>query len=372
MRTIRASVSGLAGRVADQADPVADHDRRAAQLAGPHRGDRRPGGPRPGRRCSGPGRRRSPRPVDGVVVLGPVLGARAGAAPPGRTRTSSRRTRAALSAAPRRDGSSRARSAVHSAGNSGMRLGGAGDVVDARRPAPRRPMTAAAWPSGGRRRSRHGAAVQRARAGSASPSAVSSTSPPSAVDLGGQRGQPVGLVAADVRDAAQPRRAGRPARPARRRSGSARRRRAGRRRAGELRPVPVTVRPSRRGSTVRPAARADRAGWSPACVVCGGQPATVTCPPVTRAAARNGAALDRSGSTASPGRRPARARPARCPARRRRPSTPRVAQHLHGHLDVRREGTGGAVVADVTPSSKPGAGEQQPGDELATTPRRRW
>ena len=38
--------------------------------------------------------------------------------------------------------------------------------------------------------------------------------------------------------------------------------------------------------------------WSPGCVVCAGQPVTVTSPPVITAAARNGAALDRSGSIA--------------------------------------------------------------------------
>ena len=37
------------------------------------------------------------------------------------------------------------------------------------------------------------------------------------------------------------------------------------------------------------------AGW----VVCRGQPRTVTVPPVTRAAARNGVALTRSGSMVS-------------------------------------------------------------------------
>ena len=53
-RTIRARVSGVAGHVADQGDPVADDDAAPAQLARLHRDHlvrRRPG------RCSGRGRR---------------------------------------------------------------------------------------------------------------------------------------------------------------------------------------------------------------------------------------------------------------------------------------------------------------------------
>src|SRR6476469_6994453 len=65
----------------------------------------------------------------------------------------------------------------------------------------------------------------------------------------------------------------------------------------ETSPVPVTVRPSRASDTSAPIASRMSRIASPACVVCCGHPGTVTRPPVTSAAARNGAALDRSGST---------------------------------------------------------------------------
>ena len=69
----------------------------------------------------------------------------------------------------------------------------------------------------------------------------------------------------------------------------------------------------------RPSRRGCRAARRRAWVVCCGQPGTCTRPPVTRAAARNGAALDRSGSTCDvEGVDLARARPARCARRRRR------------------------------------------------------
>ena len=96
-----------------------------------------------------------------------------------------------------------------------------------------------------------------------------------------------------------------------------------------------------------------------------GQPATVTSPPVTAAAARNGAALDRSGSTDPvPGRdRPGRDPPA-CSAAPSSTSTPAVAQHRDGHLDVRQRRHRLAVVVHGDALVVARAGQQQPGHEL--------
>ena len=62
-------------------------------------------------------------------------------------------------------------------------------------------------------------------------------------------------------------------------------------------PLPETVRPSRDSETSAPMASRMSRIASPACVVCCGQPGTVTRPPVTSAATRKGAAFERSGST---------------------------------------------------------------------------
>ncbi len=64
--------AGVAGGVADQPDPVADDDRLAAQLAGPHRGDLRAVDLD---RVAAPVDR-DHEAVDGVVVSGPGPGAR--------------------------------------------------------------------------------------------------------------------------------------------------------------------------------------------------------------------------------------------------------------------------------------------------------
>ncbi len=59
---------------------------------------------------------------------------------------------------------------------------------------------------------------------------------------------------------------------------------------------PVRVRPSAVRAVVAPISAKIARSWSPGCVVVVGHCGTVTCPPVTIAAARKGAALDRSGS----------------------------------------------------------------------------
>ena len=127
-----------------------------------------------------------------------------------------------------------------------MRLGGGRDVLDlgrrARTARARRPPS----PAGGRRTSRTTPPCS-GRGRISRPSSVSRTSPPSAVISVAQRGQPVGLVVAQVGDAAQPGRARRPARRRRRAPASARRRRRGRGRrprpgpAGDRQPVGVVL-----------------------------------------------------------------------------------------------------------------------------------
>ena len=129
---------------------------------------------------------------------------------------------------------------------------------------------------------------------------------------------------------------------------------------------PVTVSPSL--VVARPAAPNRGSRWrsaSPAWVVRSGQPGTVTRPPVTTAAARNGAALDRSGSMASspdverprldpPGDRRRRARRARRPRAASRRSCRCAAP----------DGSLPPTCRTSTPSAKRGRGEQQRADEL--------
>ena len=120
------------------------------------------------------------------------------------------------------------------------------------------------------------------------------------VDLGGQRGEPVGLVAAQVADAGDSARA----------VGEGGERDE---RRGELAAVaevevdaadavaaaagpPSTVSASPSRLTVAPKWGSSSASSAPTCVVDSGQPSIVTVPPATSAAARNGAAFDRSGS----------------------------------------------------------------------------
>ena len=169
-------------------------------------------------------------------------------------------------------------------------------------------------------------------------------------------------MAADVRDPAQPGRAGRErgeggdvgvSSPTSCRSTSTPARMSG----------PADGQPGRPGHDRRADCSSTAGSRRPAGWCARGQPATVTSPPVTAAAARNGAALDRSGSTASPG-----------PDRAGR-DPPDVglgvvdlhaggAQHVHGHLDVRQRRH---RRADVDAPSRPlvaGARQQQPGDEL--------
>lgn len=120
--------------------------------------------------------------------------------------------------------------------------------------------------------------------------------PAEARDLGRERGQAVGLVAAQVRDAAQT--AGESAiaaraamvgasSPASWRSTSIPR----------TSPVPVTAMTPSVSSARPPIAVRSSAIMAPGWVVAAGQPGTRTVPPTTRAAARNGPAFDRSGST---------------------------------------------------------------------------
>ena len=103
---------------------------------------------------------------------------------------------------------------------------------------------------------------------------------------------------------------------------------------------------------------------SAGCVLTDGQPATRTIPPLTTAAARNGTALDRSGSITQ-------CRAAIGPgATRQRLACgvvdvdARVAQHRHRHRHMRRRRHRLAGVHDRQPVGERRAGQQQPGDEL--------
>lgn len=73
-----------------------------------------------------------------------------------------------------------------------------------------------------------------------------------------------------------------------------------------IRPLPVKVSPRSVSSQEPPMVVKISRSASPGCVVCSGQSGMVTRPPVTSAAARNGWAFDRSGSTT-------RSRPSRAP-----------------------------------------------------------
>ncbi len=184
------------------------------------------------------------------------------------------------------------------------------------------------------------------------------------VELGGQRGEPVGLVPADVRDPAQVR--GGVGHQAERSDG-------GGQLADVVQVVVEPVQGARAGHGQAlvgelGAAAHQRDDLAQRVPGLGGGPRPVQdghLPPVTRPAARNGAAFDRSGSTCT--------------------STARIAdgqdppavdvgvvdvdaaqpQLLDGHVDVRERRDRLALVADVDALVVPGAGEQQRGDELA-------
>ena len=215
----------------------------------------------------------------------------------------------------------------------------------ARRRAPPGRAARRPGPSGGRRRSATAPAEQPGMDGQAVVGLVDVAAEP--LQLGGQRGQPVGLVA---RGCGRCRAGGwcrRPARRRRRPPGSARWPRRRSRSTPWSWSVPRTVRP--RSSKLASAPNAVRTsriaspGWS----VDPGQCGTVTAPPVMAAAARNGAALDRSGSivTSRGGDRPGRDHPA-VGLGVVDPDVP-LAEHGHGHLDVRPGGERRAGVAQV-------------------------
>ena len=129
-----------------------------------------------------------------------------------------------------------------------------------------------------------------------SPSSCSVTSAAEPAQLGGKRGQPVGLVAADVRDATQ----------ARRGVGERAQRGDRGRELADVVQVGVDAQDGVRavhGEAARVQGhlgahprRAGRAGRRPAWVVRRGQSGTRTRPPLVIASITNGAALDRSGS----------------------------------------------------------------------------
>ena len=132
----------------------------------------------------------------------------------------------------------------------------------------------------------------------------------------------------------------------------------------EMLPPPLTVRPARSSTTSPPIMSSTSRMKSPPWVVYCGQPGTCTRPSVTRAAARNCAALDRSGSTCT-----SRAltslgstrQVCRSPSSTTTPASRSVSTVISmcGRL-----GTALPSWCTVTPSSKRGAGQQQPGDEL--------
>ena len=159
-----------------------------------------------------------------------------------------------------------------------------------------------------------------------------------AAELGGQGGEPVGLVAADVRDAAQ--HAGRRRQRAQRRDrrAPARRPRAGRGRCRAGRRRDRSRSAPRRTARTPGSPSCDRMSGSrlPGCVVDSGQSRTVTVPPETAASARNGAALERSGSmTWSTGLIGPGATAHRL-ASESSTSTPCSRSIAIGHLDVRQ------------------------------------
>ena len=128
--------------------------------------------------------------------------------------------------------------------------------------------------------------------------------------------------------------------------------------------VPVTVSPCSVSLTSAPKTERMSRSWSPGCRVPVGQCGTVTEPPVAAAAAKKGAALERSGSTTT-------SRGAIGPGATAQRSGPAVvdldaalAQHGDRHRDVGQRRHRRALVADLEPTREPGADEQQGADEL--------
>ncbi len=184
------------------------------------------------------------------------------------------------------------------------------------------------------------------------------------VELGRQRGEPVGLVPADVGDPAQV--DGRGGERAQRRD-----------RRGQLADVvqveveAVHLAGSAHGQAVvgeldvgahQPEDLAERVAGL------GGRPRPVAHRDAStghEAAARNGAALDRSGSIATSTARTGPGATRHRSGSASSTSTPRVAELVDGHLDVRQRGHRLAVVADVDALVVAGRREQQRRDELA-------
>ena len=104
---------------------------------------------------------------------------------------------------------------------------------------------------------------------------------------------------------------------------------------------------------------------APGCVECAGQPVTETLPPATMAAARKGAALDRSGSIATSLRaeRPGGNDPLAW--RGALDVHAAVRQCLDRHVDVRHARQAFAAVDQVQAHVEAGCGQQQARDELA-------
>ena len=354
-RTMRARRVRLAGHVTDERDPVADDDAVAAELAGLHRRDhalvrgRRPG-------VAGRGRPR-PRTLDGVLVARAVLGrgrVPCGPGGPGRRprRGACRSVAPAMAQRPPSIPVHSARgtpgASWRSSPTSSTRT--PGDRQADHRAGRRQPVVVVGWktpPCSG-------------RGPDAQPSAVSVTSPPSSLISLGERRQPVGLVAADVRDAAQRATGSRRARPARRDrgqladlaqvdvdargSGRCRRRSDPPRSAARRPPISVKVRAARRRAgcvCVRPARH--------------GHPAAGH---QRRRQERRGVGQVRLDVPSRP-RRAARARPARRPARRR-PRAPGARSMSTVIADVRRARAPAARVAYLTPRSKRAAASSSP------------
>ena len=143
-----------------------------------------------------------------------------------------------------------------------------------------------------------------------------------------------------------------------------------------IRPVPEIVSPS--GPTEhRAPIRPSTSRIAPAaCRLSRGQSGMVTVPPVTSAAARNGPALDRSGSTVTePRSEPSRphppgVRPGAGPASAGSQFLHRGAgraEHAHGHRDVRRRGHRRSLVPHLDALVEPGRRQQQARDQLRGT-----
>ena len=133
-------------------------------------------------------------------------------------------------------------------------------------------------------------------------------------------------------------------------------------------PVPVTVSPSAPRETDAPIRVITSRIASAGCSDAAGQSRMVTEPPVTSAAARNGPALDRSGSTVKSPRfsRPGSTRQesgslAAAPASTVAPASRSIRTVISM---CGSEGTGGPECRTATPAVEPRRGQQQAGDEL--------